>query len=205
MSGIAIFIEGGGDGNAGKAALRSGFDAFLQPLKDAVREKQQPWKLVMCGSRIDACNAFFHASQSGDFKHVFLLVDSEQPVKSSPVQHLVQRDGQHQLSGCAESFVHLMIQTMEAWIAADVETLKIYYKQGFAARSLPRPDNLESVGKVRMAETLHLATRNTSKGSYQKILHASELLKQIKIAVVQKRCPSCARFMNEVGKAILTL
>lgn len=204
MSGIAIFIEGGGDGNAGKAALRSGFDVFLQPLKDAVREKRLPWKLVMCGSRIDACNAFLHASQSGDYNHVFLLVDAEQPVKGLTIQHLVQRDGQHRLGGSCEKFVHLMIETMETWIAADAEALKAYYKQGFAAGLLPRAANLEGVGKVRMAQLLNLATRKTSKGPYQKILHASELLKKLNPATVQSRCPSCARFFAELAGAIAT-
>ena len=202
MTSIAIYLEGGGNGAAGKAALRQGFDAFLKPLKDAGETRGFRWKLVACGSRIQACNSFFQAHQSGDHSHVFLLVDSEEPVTLGPVAHLVKRDGQSQLSGIAEKFVHLMVQTMETWIVADAEALKAYYGQGFAANQLPQADNLETVAKTWIASALDSATRKTGKGSYHKIGHAKDLLGKISRQTVEKRCPSSRRFFSEIAIAI---
>ena len=51
MSGVAIYMEGGGDGRDAKAAIRQGMDRLLQPLKDATRAKALHWKLVLCGPR----------------------------------------------------------------------------------------------------------------------------------------------------------
>ena len=51
MSGVAIYMEGGGDGKGAKAALRQGMDTLLHPLKAAVRTKDLHWKLVPCGGR----------------------------------------------------------------------------------------------------------------------------------------------------------
>lgn len=55
MKHIAIYMEGGGDHKAGKAALRQGMDALLQPLKEIARSHALGWKLVPplqndCGS-----------------------------------------------------------------------------------------------------------------------------------------------------------
>ena len=61
LSGIAIYMEGGGEGNATKAALRQGMDTFLQPLKEAARDKMLPWKLVCCGPRNEAFKRFQNA------------------------------------------------------------------------------------------------------------------------------------------------
>ena len=44
MNGIAIYLEGGGDGLDTKDALRRGMEAFLSQLKEAAREKGMPWK-----------------------------------------------------------------------------------------------------------------------------------------------------------------
>ena len=37
MSGVAIYMEGGGDGRDTKTDLRQGMDTLLQPLKEAAR------------------------------------------------------------------------------------------------------------------------------------------------------------------------
>ena len=58
MSGVAIYMEGGGDGKDAKAALRQGMDALLQPLKEAARAKALHWKLVPCGGRDKAFRGF---------------------------------------------------------------------------------------------------------------------------------------------------
>ena len=78
MSGIAIYMEGGGDGKENRAALRQGMDAFLQPLKEAARAKALHWKLVCCGTRNEAFQRFRDAVNSRDDAVNVLLVDAEE-------------------------------------------------------------------------------------------------------------------------------
>ena len=61
MSGITIFMEGGGNTKESRAALRQGMDAFLQPLKQAARDRSWGWNLVCRGPRGEAFRAFSDA------------------------------------------------------------------------------------------------------------------------------------------------
>ena len=79
MSGIAIYMEGGGTGKENRAALRQGMDAFLQSLKEAARNKALRWKLVCCGPRDEAFRGFRNAVSNGDNAVSVLLVDAEGP------------------------------------------------------------------------------------------------------------------------------
>lgn len=117
MIGIAIYMEGGGDGKENRAALRQGMDTFLQPLKEAARNKALPWKLVCCGPRNEAFKRFIDAVNSSADVVNILLVDAEGPVNQSARDHLQDRDGWN-LRFIEEYTVHLMVQTMEAWIVA---------------------------------------------------------------------------------------
>jgi len=82
---------------------------------------------------------------------------------------------------------------MEAWIAADPEVLSSYGK-GFRAKSLPARENLEEELKPNLQGRLKKATRNTQKGEYAKIKHASKLLEMIDSAKVRTRCPHFSTF-----------
>ena len=125
MEGVAIYMEGGGDGPNGKAALRIGMDALLSPLKEVARRDRLRWKLVVCGGRDAAFKRFRNAANGGE-TIVALLVDSEGPVSTAPTLHLAQRDGWH-LQFADGDAIHLMVQVMETWIVADVDALSGYY------------------------------------------------------------------------------
>lgn len=159
---IAIYMEGGGDGKDSKAALRQGMDGFLAPIKDAFRARGWHWKLVPCGSRNEAHKRFQNARTNGEPGIVVLLVDSEAPVSTGPVDHLTIRDGWN-LQAVDSETVHLMVQTMETWIVADEEALRGCYGQGLRASALPRYVNLEEARKQRIAESLTRATENTER------------------------------------------
>ena len=66
-----------------------------------------------------------------------LLVDAEGPVATGTCEHLRARDG-WDMTGVDAQSVHLMVQTMEAWIVADADALGSYYGNGFNAGALPR-------------------------------------------------------------------
>lgn len=201
MSGVAIYMEGGGAGKDSKAALRQGMDAFLDPLKQAARAKAIHWRLICCGPRDEAFRGFRNALRRGDDDMVVLLVDSEGPVEAEPRAHLHARDGWN-LNDVDDRSVHLMVQTMEAWIVADVDALRSYYGQRFNQGALPRTVDLERVGKPTLEHSLRRATEKTQKGHYKKIAHASDLLKRIDSERVKARCRHCGRLFDEIGRML---
>ena len=201
MSGIAIYMEGGGTGRENRAALRQGMDAFLQSLKEAFRSKALRWKLVCCGPRDEAFRGFRNAVNNSDNAVNVLLVDAEESVSRSPRDHLQGRDN-WDLSFAEEDSVHLMVQAMEAWIVADPVALAEYYGQGFVERQLPQSANLEIVQKADLMRGLDRATRGTPKGRYHKIRHAGDLLKRIDANKVKTRCTHCERLFDTLDRVV---
>src|SRR5262245_4655588 len=191
-------MEGGGDGANTKAALRQGMDVFLSELKKAVRRRSWRWKIVCCGGRNQTYRAFINALEVGEMSVVVLLVDAEGPVNGSARAHLTARD-RWDLQDIDDEVVHLMVQTMEAWIVADREALARYYGQGFRVNSLPSTPNLETASKRAITDALARSTRDTKKGAYHKIHHVADLLKQVDPNIVRQRCPACARMFADVG------
>ena len=201
MSGVAIYMEGGGVSRDAKEDLRRGMETLLQSLKDAARAKVLHWKLVACGARNEAFRRFRNAVNNGDDATVVLLVDAEDPVKGTPRQHLQSRDG-WDMQFADEDTVHLMVQTMETWIVADTDALGTYYGQHFNGKVLPRAKNLEEVARADVERKLKQAIKRTMKPRYHKIKHASDLLKRIDVERVKDRCPHCVRLFDVIGKMI---
>lgn len=211
MTEIAIYVEGGGDTAELKAELRRGLDSLLREVKDKARAKRLRWKLVCVGGRQATYEAFRNALNGQPDSIPVLLVDSEAPLSSETgdatrdaqarVAHLAARDG-WDLDGVPEQRVHLMVQCMEAWIVADAAALAGYYGQGFASNVLPARPNLEEEPKLDVYDKLARATRNTQKGEYGKIRHASQLLQCIDAAKVAQRCPRFATFTRWLDETI---
>lgn len=205
MTGIAIYVEGGGDRKNGKASLRQGIDAFLRSLKDAARAKRWQWKTVCCGGRSETFRRFRDGiSKARNGAIVLLLVDAEAPVvAATPTEHLRTRPSDKwRFDGVRDDQVHLMVQTMESWIVADADALAEFYGPNFDKGALPRHSNIEAVGKAQVAAALDRATGPTSKGKYRKIQHASELLQRIDPAKARRRCPHCERLFATLDGVI---
>ena len=194
-------MEGGGNGKENRAALRQGMDTFLEPLKEAARNKALSWKLVCCGTRNEAFQRFQNAVNNSTDPVNVLLVDAEGPMNQLPRRHLRDRDGWN-LNVTHEDTVHLMVQAMETWIVADSEALNRYYGQGFRANKLPKATDLETVPKTTVERSLGEATKDTQKGRYHKIRHASDLLKRIDAERVRTRCRHCQRLFDEIGQIL---
>lgn len=195
MSSIAIYMEGGGDSAQGKAALRQGMDAFLEEIKSRARKKGWRWKLVSCGGRDQAMRAFFNSLTSNPDTHAILLVDSEDAVTGTKINHLIKRD-KWNLSATEEDCVHLMSQVMETWLIADPGTLENYYGNNFHSNSLPKNKNLEQVTKPDIYSALESATKDTTKGRYHNIHHAKDLLGLISPDKVRKKCSHCDKLFK---------
>ena len=201
MSGIAIYMEGGGNERDGKAKIRLGMNEFLKEIKSRARSLSWGLKIVLCGGRDQAFRSFSRACRDGDHDVVVLLVDSEGPVNASPHTHLAARDG-WDLGGVADDRVHLMVQTMETWIVADPQALAAYYGRNFRANALPSRQDLEEEDKGTLANSLEWATERTQKGRYHKIRHAADLLALIDPTRVRARCRHGARLFDALDAAI---
>jgi len=205
VTGVTIYMEGGGDSWHLKAQLRQGMDEFLASLKSQVQSKRWKWKLTPCGGRRAAHDAFMNARRRpGRGEIIILLVDSEGPVTAAtPTQHLQARpNDQWDLTGVAENVIHLMIQCMETWIIADPEALAKYFGRHFNSSALPRRHNLEEIPGPEVTRALARATQRTTKREYRKIRDASALLRLIEPHKVRRRGASCERMFNELGVLI---
>ncbi len=198
---IAIYMEGGGDGKNSKDALRQGMEMFLADVKVAFRARGWHWRLVPCGSRNNAQKRFQNELRKGEPGIVILLVDSEAPVNTGPVDHLASR-GKWNLHNIDGDSIHLMVETMETWIVADRDALRNFYGQGFHENALPSNQNLEEVAKDDIAKGLERATEKTQRGRYHKIKHARQLLQRINPMVVRQRCRHCGRLFDTLRRLI---
>ena len=177
-------------------------ERFLQPLKEAARNKELSWKLACYGTRNETFKRFRDAVNNSDNAVRVLLVDAEGPVNHQSSRNHLQARDKWNLSFAPEKTVHLMVQTMETWIVADSAALISYYGQGFRANKLPRATNLETVSKTAVGRSLGEATERTQKGCYHKIRHASDLLKLIDVESVKARCVHCQRLFEELGQIV---
>ena len=84
-----------------------------------------------------------------------------------------------------------MVQTVEAWLVADPETLANYYGQGFQRTALPKHKDVEAVPKEQLYQSLERATAKTQKKQYAKIRHCADLLGRLNRDRVRQRAPHC--------------
>ena len=191
---VRIYIEGGGDGKNTKQLLRQGFSSFFKELVQIAQSKKIKWQIILCGSRNHAFRNFKNALADHPNAFVILLVDSEAPVeKQSPWEHLKSRDNWDS-PGVDDTHCYMMVQSMEAWLIADIDTLKKFYGQGFKENAIPKNRNVEKIEKHLLEPSLKAATCDTkSKGEYQKIQHASKLLEMLDVEKVRKASLECDR------------
>ena len=197
---IRIYVEGGGNGKDTKARLRQGFSGFFQEMREKACEQRINWHIIACGSRNSTFDDFKIACRMHTNAFNVLLVDSEGPVSSEPRQHLKDQDGW--TIETPNDQCHLMAQTMEAWLIADVAALEEFYGQGFQKSAIPLSQNVEKIDKVVLSQAFKQATRKTSKGTYHKTRHAPKLLECINPDLVRRRARHCDRIFNEINEVI---
>lgn len=187
-------LRGGGDFKDTKAFLREGFSTFLKELVVIARSRRLQWRLVTCGSRQSAFDAFGTSVRQNPQAFNVLIVDSEAPVECAPWAHLRARD-QWDAGDLPDDHCQLVAQAMEAWFIADVGALSEYYGAGFY-RNIPSRADVEQIPKADLEPSLKAATRNTQKGEYRKIQHASKLLALIDPTIVRRASQHCDRIFT---------
>ena len=126
-----------------------------------------------------------------------LLVDAERHVTDASVwEHLRQRDGWPRPGRAHENHCHLMAQVMESWFLADRRTLKAFYGPKFHEKPLPSNPRIEQIAKADVLNGLARATRNTSKGAYDKGPTSFDILAEIDPSKVERSAPHAKRLLD---------
>jgi hypothetical protein len=163
---LHIFVEGGGDQQAGLKACRR---AFGQLFEKFVPSGHLP-RISACGGRGQAFDDFRTAlRRTSEDRNILLLVDAEGSVDQQIGiwSYLKRRDNWDRPPSATDDDVCLMVQIMESWFLADPEKLEEYYgSDKFQRSALPRRQNIEEVSKDDVTMALDQATRNTQKGKY---------------------------------------
>lgn len=221
MTGIAVYVEGGGGKVALQEELRRGFDALFRSEKLRASGKGVGLRFVCCGGRDAAYKAFKNALSVNSDRVNALLVDSESVIDPVPndrakdagvrVAHLRKKEGVDargqgdgwELADGIAARVHLMVQCMEAWIVADPDALEGFYKPKFFKKEkLPKRPNLEQESKADLYAVLEKETKGSQKGQYGKISHAGKLLVLIDPEKVAGRCPRFGIFRAWLNESI---
>lgn len=198
---IRIYVEGGGEGANGKAKVRQGFGQFLDNFRTLARQNRIKWSIIACGPRNTTYRNFTNALIDHPTAFNILLVDSEGTVHLTPWQHLQQQDGWSN-PGVEDEQCQLMVQMIEAWLVADLETLKKFYGPNFRPNALPKTQNVEQIPKDKLEVALKSATKDTKKGIYHKINHGPDILAQLDVSTVQRAAPHCDRFVKILTKKL---
>ena len=239
MVSIRIYIEGAGNANdneelvpmqrpgfrskiiAGKettSSLREGFVKFFQELVDIAKKQNIQFSVVMCGSREDAYENFKLSLESHPESFNILLIDSESPISphQNSWEHLRSRkEYQCWIRGDKLDFddnqCHFMVQAMESWFIADIDTLKAFYGEGFneekITRGMRNHKNVEQVSPKTLLVWLESATRHSENGKYNKKTrspphHALEILKRLDVATIRQASPYCDRIFITITEII---
>lgn len=189
---VCIYVEGGGHESRTLTECRKGFRLFF--------EKVAPPgfcpRVIACGSREAAFKDFRVALRDAGAGNAMLLVDSEEPVdpRHGSWQHLKSVDRWSKPRGATDDEAHLMVQCMESWFLADVESLTgYYYEEGFRRNALPANPQIEQVPKRDVVRGLRNATRRTQKGGYDKRAHGFQILPKLDPTRVRERSPRAER------------
>lgn len=194
---VRLYVEGGGDSKALRAACRRGFRRFIER---AGLTGRMP-RIVACGDRRNAYESFVTANDTGDGSPM-LLVDAEAAVAvADPWEHLHGEDGWPRPSGATQEQCHLMVQLMESWLLADRPALSSFFGQGFKENALPGNQRIEDVAKADVLSGLHRATSGTQKKRYDKGSHSFEILALIDPSAVEAASPHAERFLEALRSA----
>lgn len=196
---VKIYVEGGGNHcRELSRECRRGFSRFFE---NAGFRGCMP-KVIACGSRSQAYDDFCTALKSarpGEF--IVLLVDSEAHVTSQPWQHLRNRldDKWERPANASDENVGLMVQCMETWFLADLDTLREFFQKGFNEGSLPAGNELEAIPKNDVLQGLVQATRQCgTRRMYAKGYRSYELLERIRPDSVCAKCPHAKSLITSI-------
>ena len=194
MVNARLYIEGGGDGKAGKSRCREGFRKLLEKCDFGGRMPS----LIACGSRDSAYHRFNSAQEHGSTNgYVALLIDSEEPLSNinDTWEHLMRRDRWQRPRGVQDEQVLFMTTCMETWIVADYKALSAHFGQGFQASALPPHNDLEKRPRAEVLGKLKHATHDCL-APYEKGAKSFAVLGKLDPVTLDSYLPSFRRALR---------
>ena len=187
-----IYLEGGGNHNkALQTELRAAFRTFFE--KAGV--KALP-RLVACGGRQQTYERFRQACKNEEGL-IILLVDSEGPVaEEGPWEYLGRREKWERPPGAIEEQAQLLVQQMESWFLADIQTLERYFGEGFRSTQCPEPTDVEVIPRSDVMTKLCRASRGSRRGEYHKGKHQCDILERLEPNRVRRASRHCVRLID---------
>jgi hypothetical protein len=191
-----LYVEGGGDKNPSLASeCRKAFSKLFE--RAGVTQKP---RVVACGGRGPAYEAFRSAQEQRDTE-AWLLVDAEDlPTSASPWSHVKARAGDawERPADATDDQLHLMTATMEAWLAADPDALSEVMGRDFDTSKLPAVERLESTPKQALYDAFDAAAKRTKAGKYEKGSHSFKALEGV-CPTKLRRLTWGQRFLDAMG------
>ena len=181
MNELRIYFEGDN-------RLRPGIGHFFADIAEAAGTKG--WRMARpVATNGKPIQAFRIARQTHNDAWNILLLDAEDP------EELRRRE--KELADCDVDSVFWMVQIMESWFLADIDTLKRFYDGGFQENALAGNPKVEDIPKADVLSRLKRATRDTKSGEYQKN-HAFKLMERIDPSKVRNAAPHCDRMFKVI-------
>lgn len=205
---IHIYIEGGArnQDRAASQALRRGFSMFLTKLCSEIRTNNIKLHPVIVGSTELTCKIFTQKTENSPEKFFILLVDSDAFVdRSENSKTFLQNNPKlvkYNLRNIEENQCHLMVQVMETWFLADVESLKKHFGKDFKKNKLRKTENVEEISKDDVLNSIEEATKTRKTGGYHKLNDGAKLLEKINPQEVIKNAPHCEKLFQAIKEAI---
>jgi hypothetical protein len=200
-----IYVEGGGDSKEQRARCREGFRKLIE---NASFIKRSP-AIVACGGRDKTYHRFKTATTVAGNDYPILLVDSEDPVKTTDEDpdsaaawdHLKARDNWRQPASAANDQAQLMATCMETWIMADRDALSFIFKKCLQTSALLPLYNLEARTRDEVQDALHQATRTCGRDkTYEKGKRSFKILENLDPETLKKHLPHFRRFIATLDR-----
>ncbi len=170
--------------------------AFQKFLKRAGFTGELP-KVVPCGSRNETFDSFRTARREPKPGDILLLVDSEDPVSGTAIEHLRNHDKWIFDCDVTENQVHLMVTSMETWLVVDRGALSSQFGSKLRMSALPPLENLEIRPRSEVLKSLQSATAECGRGrGYQKGETSFRVLERVDPAALEQYLPHCKRLLD---------
>jgi S-formylglutathione hydrolase FrmB len=166
---VKLYVEGGGDGKDQHTAVAKAFSKFFENAAISRRPR-----VVVRGGNRQAWDGYQSAKSRNE--SAALLIDSEAAFHGGSVRDFLIAQGFAVNDSHQDDELHLMVRCMEAWLLADRTALAAYFDKGFNENVLPSPNVVTTQSPSELEAALKRASRNTTKGEYDKGQHSWDLL-----------------------------